>query len=134
MRVYSNRFEFETRGEFDIVDLTSEVGSSVERSGIIEGIATVYSGHSTGAIILNEDDPALQEDLKNFLRGLVLTDGNYQHPENAFAHLHSILIWEIRVIPIHGGRLGLGRWQSLYWVETERCPRQRTIDVTVMGE
>ncbi len=53
---------------------------------------------------------------------------------NADAHLRSMLFTPSRVIPVHDGRLGLGTWQSLYWVEAERRPRRRRVEVTVIGE
>jgi len=134
MKVYTDRIEFNTDGEFDVVDLTAKVENAVEGSGVREGIAVVYAGHATGVIVLNEYEPNLLEDLKGFLRRLVPTDGGYHHPANASAHLRSMLLTPSRVVPVHGGRLGLGTWQSLYWVEVERRPRRRRVEVTVIGE
>lgn len=134
MVVYSSHFDFETRGEFDVVDLTAKVEESVRSSGVREGLAVVYAGHSTGVIVLNEYDGALIEDLKGFLRRTLPSEGSYRHPVNAHAHLRSMLLTPSRVVPVHGGRLGLGTWQSLYWVEAERRSRQRRVEVTVVGE
>jgi len=134
MKVYTDRVEFDTTGEFDVVDLTTRVETAVEGSGVGEGIAVVYAGHATGVIVLNEYEPSLLEDLKEFLRSLVPADGGYRHPANAYAHLRSMLMTPSRVVPVHGGRLGLGTWQSLYWVEVERRPRRRRVEVTVIGE
>ena len=134
MKVYTDQFEFDTRREFDIVDLTSRVEAAVKRSGVREGIAVVFAGHATGVIVLNEYEPYLLEDLRGLLAGLVPVDGGYRHPANAHAHLRSMLLTPSRVVPVHGGSLGLGTWQSLYWVEVERRPRRRRVEVTVIGE
>jgi secondary thiamine-phosphate synthase enzyme len=134
MKVYTERFEFDTRGEFDVVDLTVRAEAAVERSGVQEGIAVIYAGHATGVIVLNEYEPRLLEDLKEFLGALVHVDGGYRHPANAHAHLKSMLLTPSRVVPVHGGRLGLGTWQSLYWVEVERRPRRRRVEAMVIGE
>ena len=134
MKVLTDRFEFDTRGEFDIVDLTSRVRDSVRKSAIREGIAVIFAGHATGIIVLNEHDSALLDDLREFLAELVPADGGYHHPVNAHAHLRSILLTPCRVVPVHNGRLGLGTWQSLYWVEAERRPRRRKVEVTILGE
>ena len=134
MKVYTERFEFDTRGEFDVVDLTVRAEAAVERSGVQEGIAVIYAGHATGVIVLNEYEPRLLEDLKEFLGALVPVDGGYRHPANAHAHLKSMLLTPSRVVPVHGGRLGLGTWQSLYWVEVERRPRRRRVEAIVIGE
>ena len=132
--VSSSYFDFETRGEFDVVDLTAKVEELVRNSRVQEGLAVVYAGHSTGVIVLNEYDDSLIEDLKGFLRRNLPSDGSYRHPVNAHAHLRSMLLTPSRVVPVHGGRLGLGTWQSLYWVEVERRPRRRKVEVTVVGE
>lgn len=134
MVVYTSDFIFDTRGEFDIVDLTARVEEAVRGSGVEEGMALVFAGHATGVLVLNEYDRALLEDLKGFMRRLLPADGDYRHPGNAHAHLRSMLFTPSRVVPVHGGRLGLGTWQSLYWVEAERRPRRRRVEVTVIGE
>ena len=134
LTVFSSSFDFETRGEFDVVDLTSRVEEKVRDSGIKDGIAVVYAGHATGVIILNEHDRALQEDLKAFMRRLTPAEGGYRHPGNAASHLRSMLFTPSRVVPVYGGSLGLGTWQSLYWVEAEGRPRRRRVEITVIGE
>ena len=134
MTIFTSSFDFETRGEFDVVDLTTRVEEKVRDSGIKDGIAVVYAGHATGVIILNEYDHALLEDLKGFMARLLPSQGEYNHPGNAASHLRSMLFTPSRVIPVHNGRLGLGTWQSLYWVEAERRPRRRRVEITVIGE
>ena len=134
MVVYTASFDFETKGEFDVVDLTPRVGKAVRDSGVSEGLVVVYAGHSTGVLVLNEFDHALIEDLKEFMRELLPAEADYRHPWNASAHLRSMLFTPSRVVPVHNGRLGLGTWQSLYWVEVERRPRRRRVEVTVVGE
>lgn len=134
MAVYTTSMEFETKGEFDIVDLTSRVQEAVRGSRIREGIALIYAGHATGVIMLNEYDRALHEDLKKFMETMARESGDYHHPVNAASHLRSMLFTPSRVVPVHDGRLALGTWQSLYWVEAERRPRQRRVEVVVIGE
>ncbi len=134
MTIFTSSFDFETRGEFDVVDLTQKVEEKVRDSGIKEGIAVVYAGHATGVIILNEHDQALLEDLKDLMRRLTPTEGGYRHPGNAASHLRSMLFTPSRVVPVHGGSLGLGTWQSLYCIEAERRPRRRRVEITVIGE
>jgi len=134
LKIDTSSVVFETRGEFDIVDITGPITGAVSQSGIKEGIAVVYAGHATGIIVLNEYDPALLEDLKAFMRAQFPAGGDYSHPGNAHAHLRSMLFTPSRVIPVHDGRLGLGTWQSLYWVEAETRPRRRRVEVMVIGE
>jgi secondary thiamine-phosphate synthase enzyme len=134
LAVYTSEFTFKTGGEFDIVDITGDVSVAVSESGIKEGIAVVFAGHATGIIVLNEYEGALLEDLKEFISNLFPPSQGYHHPVNADAHLRSMLFTPSRVVPVHNGRLSLGTWQSLYWVEAERRPRRRRVEVTVVGE
>ena len=134
MTVFTSSIVFETRGEFDVVDLTRQVEEVVRDSGVREGITVIYAGHATGIIILNEYDHALLEDLKDFMTMLLPSHNDYNHPGNAFSHLRSMLFTPSRVLPVHDGRLGLGTWQSLYWVEAETRPRQRRVEITIIGE
>jgi thiamine phosphate synthase YjbQ (UPF0047 family) len=111
MGVFSDKLKFDTRGEFDIIDLTAWAEDAVKLSTIEEGISVVYAGHATGIIVLNEYEP-----------------------DNAAAHLRSMFLTPSRVIPVHRGSLGLGTWQRLYWVEAERRPRRRIVEITIIGE
>ena len=134
MRIHSEEYEFNTRGEFDVIDLTPLLDEVASRSGIKEGLMLIYAGHATGVIVLNEYEPSLIEDIKEFLRRLTPSDGDYRHPINAFSHLRSMLLEPSKVIPIHGGRLGLGTWQRVYWIEAERRPRRRRVEAMIIGE
>jgi len=134
MRIHSEEYWFNTHGELDVVDLTPWLDEVASRSGIKEGLMLIYAGHATGVIILNEYEPSLIEDVKDFLRRLTPSDGDYRHPINAFSHLRSMLLEPSKVIPIHGGRLGLGTWQRVYWIEAERRPRRRRVEAMIIGE
>jgi secondary thiamine-phosphate synthase enzyme len=134
MVVFNSNFVFNTKGEFDIINLTHQVNNAVKESGINEGIALVFAGHATGVIILNEYDVALLEDLKDLMKMMTPYDGDYHHYGNAFSHLRSMLFSPNQVVPVHNGKLGLGTWQTLYWVEAEKRPRHRRVEITVIGE
>ncbi len=131
--MYKELIQFTTRGELDIVDITEEVRSAVKRSGIKEGFALIFAPHATGAIILNENDPDLLEDIREWLSHVVPPKG-YRHPVNARSHLRSILMTPSRVIPVIGGDLYLGTWQRIMWVEVDTRPRRREVLVLVFGE
>ncbi len=134
VRIYSEEIEFNVKGEFDIIDLTSKVNIAVMHFGIKEGVAIISSKHTTGIIILNEYETRIFDDLKNLLRKLIPSDKEYEHRENGFAHLRSILLMSSKIVPVHAGELSLGVWQSLYWLEADRQSRNRLIEVTVIGE
>jgi secondary thiamine-phosphate synthase enzyme len=106
----------------------------VAKSGIKNGIAHVYAPHATGVLVLTEYDPSLLEDIRNMLEQLIPKRDDYAHPSNAHSHLRSMLLSPDKTLPVIGGQLALGTWQSLVFIETDVYPRQRTIIVQVLGE
>ena len=133
LKVFSDSIIFSTKGEFDFVDLSKEVDKIIQKSGIKEGIAFVFAGHATGVIVINGFDPHLMQDIKDFLNNLIPTDKNYHHSVNAFAHLRSMFLTPSKIVPVRKGRLALGTWQNIFWVEVEIRPRNRKVDVYVIG-
>ncbi len=134
MTAYEEAFTFETRGEFDCSDITQNVSRVVRASGVKKGMALVFAGHATGVIAITEYESMLLRDIKTLLQKLVPTRGGYNHPANAHAHLRSLLLQPGKVVPVVGGRLSLGTWQSIFWIETETRPRRRTVRVLIVGE
>jgi len=134
MRVHNESFRFLTRGEIDFIDLTDRVQEVVEKSGVRNGLAHVFAPHATGILILTEYETSLAEDIRDALERLVPRRAAYQHPSNAHSHLRSVLLSPDKTLPVIDGRVVLGTWQSLVFVETDVHPRQRTVIVQVLGE
>ena len=106
----------------------------VSASGIRNGIVHVFAPHATGILILTENDDALLNDTRRFLKRLRQKTLAYQHPSNAHSHLRSMLLPPDKTLPIVNGQVTFGTWQSLFFVETDVYPRKRTIIIQVMGE
>jgi len=134
MKVFNESFRFSTRGEIDFADLTDKVQGIVAKSGVKNGLAHVFAPHATGILILTEYEPSLMADLKDALEKLIPKRASYRHPSNAHSHLRSVFLCPDRTLPVIDGRVVLGTWQSLVFVETDVYPRQRTIVVQVLGE
>jgi len=132
-RVYNASYSFSTKGEIEFVDLSSKIQEEVEKSGVRNGIAHVFAPHATGILILTENDHALLEDARRFLEKMVPKHSNYEHPSNAYSHLRSMLLPPDKTLPIINGRVELGTWQSLLFVETDGHPRRRTIVIQLIG-
>jgi len=133
-KIVNISYTFSTKGEIDFVDLTDKVQEAVSNSGIKNGIAHIFAPHATGILILTENDSDLLNDIKAFLEELAPKQGPYQHPSNAHAHLRSVLLPPDKTLPIIGGRVEFGTWQSLLFVETDVYSRKRTVIIQVMGE
>ena len=133
-KVFNASYSFSTKGEIEFVDLTDKVQEAVSKSLVRNGLVHVFAPHATGILILTENDYALLSDIKNLLENLIPRDGPYAHPSNAHSHLRSVLLAPDKTLPVIGGRVELGTWQSLLFVETDIHPRKRSVTIQVIGE
>jgi secondary thiamine-phosphate synthase enzyme len=133
-KIITTSHSFSTKGEIDFIDLTDMVQTAVAKSGIKNGLVHVFAPHSTGILILTENDYGLLNDIKAFLEEIVPKRKAYNHPSNAHAHLRSVLLPPDKTLPIIDGRVEFGTWQSLLFVETDVYPRRRIVIIQVLGE
>jgi len=126
--------EFSTKGEIDFIDLTEEVQETVFKSQVKNGIVHVFAPHATGVIVLTEHDWNLLVDIKRMLEKLIPKQTSYSHPSNAHSYLRSMFLPPDKTLPVIDGKLVLGTWQSLLFVETDVHPRRRTVIIQVLGE
>jgi secondary thiamine-phosphate synthase enzyme len=131
--VFNRSFDFSTRGEIEFFDLSDRVEAVVVESGVRNGVVHVFAPHATGILVLTENEEGLLEDIRVFLERVVPKGRDYSHPSNAHAHLRSMLLAPDRTLPVVEGRLKLGTWQSLMFIETDVYPRKRTVLIQVMG-
>lgn len=134
----SHSFTVRTRGR-GTTEVTSEVQDAVARSGIADGLCTVFIHHTSASLIINENaDPDVQRDLDAFLSRLV-PDGDalYVHtmegPDDMPAHVRTALTQTSLSIPVSGGRCALGTWQGIFLWEHRHREHQRRVTVTVVG-
>lgn len=128
--------EVRTRSRTESVEITRDVQDAVSKSGLMEGVAVVYSDHTTGGITVNEHaDPDVMADVMGTLDRLVPRSGSYAHVEgNGDAHIKASLVGLSASIPVTGGRLALGTWQGIFFCEFDG-PRRRRVGVqTVPSE
>jgi secondary thiamine-phosphate synthase enzyme len=124
-----------TEKRVEIVDITNMVDELVRKSGVESGIAIIWTFHTTSAIVVNEGEPRLMKDILKMLDRVIPEEGDYGHniiDRNADAHLRATLLGESRVIPVENGRLKLGTWQRVLFIELDG-PRNRKVGVTVLG-
>ena len=116
-----------------MVDLTARVAEIVARSGLAEGLCSVYVPHATAAIVINEnDDPNVCTDVLDALDRLIPA-GIWRHDRvdgNAASHIQATILGPGETIPVKDGRLQLGTWQAVMLVELDG-PRERRVLVTV---
>jgi secondary thiamine-phosphate synthase enzyme len=122
-----------TAAKREMVDLTARVAGIVARSGLAEGLCSVYVPHATAAIVINEnDDPNVCTDVLDSLDRLIPA-GVWRHDRvdgNAASHIQATLLGPGETIPVKDGRLQLGTWQAIMLVELDG-PRERRVLVTM---
>ena len=119
----------------EVIDVTARVDQEIP-DGAESGICAAFVRHTTAGVVVNENERRLLSDIEGFLEEVAPHNRGYRHgsiDDNADAHLRAILLGESVTVPISGGELGLGTWQSVLFVEADG-PRTRELDVvTVTG-
>ena len=141
MKVVSHKFEVSSEERLDLIDLTQKVRELFNGSMVKEGMLYLHSMHTTTAIMINEWQQALLDDLKSFLRDVVDDKDYFWHndPEhsdcvrsNASSHLRSSLLSHNVMVPIEEGKLVLGQWQSIIFAELDG-PQKRSVFAQIIG-
>ncbi len=137
MRVVQGEFTLSTRRKLELVDITGRVENFVRGSGVRNGICLVYLPHATAALIANEHEEGLMEDIIRKISEEFPHDSEWKHnliDDNAPAHLASSFMGSSRVFPISGGRLVRGTWQNIFFVELDGPRPVRKVFLTAMGD
>jgi secondary thiamine-phosphate synthase enzyme len=146
LRARNETLSYITSEAPQFIDITDDVEDAVNRAGIENGIAVVFSLHTTAAIKINECEPELIKDMSRFLAEVAPLDREYCHNNfdvrtvnmeedecpNAHSHCQHLLLSASETIPIVNARLLLGRWQRIFLVELDR-PKDRRVSVQILG-
>ncbi len=136
---FSDTLSLSTKGFSDIIDITSKVTSLLERSGIREGILTVFCRGSTGAVTTIEYESGAVSDLKKAIERIAPSNIPYEHDKrwgdgNGFSHVRAALMKPSVTVPVIGGRLSLGTWQQVVFIDFDNRSRNRELIVQITGE
>ena len=128
------QFTVETPEHSCAIDITPQLQRLVVRSGIQEGVCTVYVPHTTAALMVNENaDPTVRADILKQLDQMVPWRHGYEHAEgNSAAHIKASLMGCSQSILVIGGRLRLGTWQGVFLAEFDG-PRARDVWAKVVS-
>ena len=120
-----------------LVDITTRVSEIVRRSGISDGLVSVYAQGATAAIMIQENwDDSVQTDVIDLLRKLI-PKGVWRHDEqdgNGDAHLKSGLVGPSETVPLVDGKLGLSTWQNIFFCEFDGPRGDRRVTVSVLAD
>jgi secondary thiamine-phosphate synthase enzyme len=128
------KIEIQSKARMQFLEITGQIESMLNQSGIREGLCNIYVPHTTAAVTINENaDPDVMRDVQAKLAALIPQRDDYRHAEgNSDAHIKAALCGFSTMIPVSGGILQLGTWQGIYFCEFDG-PRSRSIYVTFMG-
>src|SRR6516164_9805876 len=137
--VYNEDFIVETAGR-GFYEITDRISTAVDKSGVRNGIATIFIQHTSASLIIFENaDPTARRDLERFFARLV-PEGtrDYTHsaegPDDMPSHIRMVLTRTSETIPIVDGKMELGTWQGVFLFEHRRDPHRRRVLVTLIGE
>jgi secondary thiamine-phosphate synthase enzyme len=129
--VKSATLRMRTKKHREILIVTSEVNEAL--SGLTEGdgICTLFTPHTTCGVTINENaDPDVITDLEKAFEATI-PDVKFRHGEgNSDAHFLSALIGASLPVPYAAGKLSLGRWQGIYFIEFDG-PRERELRIYI---
>jgi secondary thiamine-phosphate synthase enzyme len=139
MTVQTYPLRLSTDGQTDVRDITDAVQTTVGRSKLRAGTATVFCPSSTSALTTLEYEPGCVSDLKRMFEELLPSSREYAHNAawddgNGHSHLRAALLGPSLTVPFTGGRLTLGTWQQIIYVDFDIRPRQRELIVQLIGD
>jgi secondary thiamine-phosphate synthase enzyme len=146
MEVFTKEIEIESSEKTDFIDVTGLIKGFIAESNVKNGIANIYTTHTTTAIRINENEAGLLEDAKKYLEDKAPQFADYKHdrietrtnvpddePKNAHSHLKSIILGASETIPIINSKIILGQWQSIFFVDLDG-PRKRKMFLHIIGK
>lgn len=139
MTVITKSFSVKTKGDSDIIDITSKVDQCLKESRLKSGTLTVFIPGSTAGITTTEYEPGLLKDLPAVFEKLVPKSAHYHHDltwgdGNGYSHVRAALLKSFFTVPFVNGQMILGTWQQIILVDFDNRHRNREVVVQIMGE
>jgi secondary thiamine-phosphate synthase enzyme len=140
------KIQLDTSAHTEIHDISKKVQGLLNQRNIKDGLVLVRTLHTTAAVCINENESGLLKDTVAFLERIIPKNDFYNHddyskrtiPEedkykraNAFSHLRAMLLGSEVVVPVIDGKISLGRWQSIFFVELDGPRKKRNVEVII---
>ncbi|HKY83943.1 MAG TPA: secondary thiamine-phosphate synthase enzyme YjbQ [Anaerolineales bacterium] len=137
--IQTREIELSTRGHADIRDLTAGIERLVADSGIRDGLVSIFTPSATSGLTTIEFEDGALDDLRATLDRLVPPDAEYRHnlrwgDGNGHAHIRAALLGPSLCVPVQEGRIRLGTWQQIVFVDFDVRPRRRKVVVQILGD
>lgn len=137
--VITKSIKIKSKGETDIINITDEVESALQKTKLKNGIVTIFVPGATGAVTTVEYESGLLSDLKKAFEKWAPRHGEYVHnlkwaDGNGFSHVRASLLGPSLTVPFSGGGLILGTWQQIVFIDFDNRPRSREIVLQIIGD
>lgn len=137
--VISEQVQFHTRGNGQVLDITDDVRRKVAGCGLRSGIVTLFSPSSTSALTTIEYESGAVHDLQALFDRIVPPGIDYRHNQrwgdgNGHSHVRHALLGPSLTVPFVDGRLTLGTWQQIVFVDFDVRARSRSLVLQIIGE
>jgi secondary thiamine-phosphate synthase enzyme len=137
--IFSETISLSAKGYSDMIDMTPKVDAAIQRSKIENGLVTVFCPGSTGAITTIEYESGVLRDLQRAIEKIAPSNISYEHDKrwgdgNGFSHVRAALMKPSLTIPLVKGKLSLGTWQQIVFIDFDNRERRRDLIVQVIGE
>ena len=137
--VAADTITLSTKGFTDVIDITDEVTKIAGESGIQNGLVTIFCPGSTGGVTTIEFESGVINDLKRAIEKIVPSNIPYEHDKrwgdgNGFSHVRAALMKPSLTIPVVKGKLALGTWQQIVFIDFDNRERNRKVIVQIIGE
>ena len=122
-----------TAARRQMVNVTTDVQRALGELGVGDGLCNVWVPHTTAAVVVNENaDPDVARDLLAAYEAMI-PNIRFAHAEgNSDAHLMATILGSSLSLPVAAGRLRLGTWQGIFFVELDG-PRNRRVWVSAVS-
>jgi secondary thiamine-phosphate synthase enzyme len=139
MTVIHKRLQIETEGNAHIVEITSHIEGMLRDTGLNNGILNVFLPGATGAVTTLEHEPGVCKDFTALFDFIAPVDRDYHHnrrgvDSNGHSHVRAGLLGPSVTVPFEDGKVLLGKWQQIIFIDFDEVPRSRTLIVTFCGE
>ncbi len=126
--------QIKSRQQVEMIDITRDVCNVISEYNVTDGLAVIFTPHTTAAITINENaDPDVCRDIVMQINKMIPMQDGYRHLEgNSAAHIKSSLFGASETLLINKGEVVLGTWQGIYFCEFDG-PRQRQVQIKVIG-
>ncbi len=147
MKTFHTKNNLSTKEAYDFIDVTDDILKFVKESGIKNGMVNIQIMHTSSALILNENEPLLLEDIKRKLEEFASMEESYRHDnfevrtvnmcadecDNGHSHCKAVTLPSSVTLNLVDGEMQLGTWQRIMFLELDRA-RPRSYQIMIIGE